>query len=149
MLEELFERRKEYKRIINFFLATRKPDQGDINQLKHIVEAYNYLEMIDCQLCLAHLKWIGLIDKTDEELNEEKHDYSPVKFGEKIEKFGEELDQVESKFVLIVQMYPNNAEVQDLLKSFKHENNVKTNCVSFDTKPVKEAKVIMDKLMEV
>ena len=46
-------------------------------------------------------------------------------------------------------MYPNNAEVQDLLKSFKHENNVKTNCVSFDTKPVKEAKVIMDRLMEV
>ena len=31
LLGELLERRKEYEGIINFFLATRKPDQSDIN----------------------------------------------------------------------------------------------------------------------
>ena len=46
-------------------------------------------------------------------------------------------------------MYPNKAEVQDLLNALKHENNVKANCVSFDAKPIKEAEVVMNEVMEV
>ena len=55
LIEELLEQRSKYGSIVTFFLATRKPIPSDVAQLRHIVEAYNSLESIDRQLCLAQL----------------------------------------------------------------------------------------------
>ena len=116
LLGELFEKRSKYESIVKFFLATRKPIQSDITQLKYIVEAYNSLETIDSQLCLAQLKWLGKNAKTYEELNKEDHDYSPDKFDAKLDIFGEELDKVKEKLEFMAEMFHDVADVQEALK---------------------------------
>ena len=56
LLKELLVKREKYQSIVAFFLATKKPDQGDINELKQILEACSYLQILYEEVWLAHDK---------------------------------------------------------------------------------------------
>ena len=118
--------------IVKIFKDKEKPTRSDIARLKFVIQAYDSLLDIESELAFSQMKWIPLSKKTVKELETEKHELSPVVFDEKMDAFAADLDKLKEKFKVMLESFPDNEVVVDLLKTFQPKP--KEVEVSFDAK---------------
>ena len=118
VLKDLMENRKVNDGIVEAFIKKERFNRGDLIALKLIVDAYDRLDDENIQLAFTHMKWLVLCGKSEDVLNQENHEFSPNNFSPMLEKFGENYDKLRTQFEKILQQFPENAIVQDLLKDF-------------------------------
>ena len=105
--------------------------------LEGCVASYDALKVIDKKLAMDHQSWISGCGKTVEELEIERHKYSPSQFGPLLDQYCDVSDKVEEQFEKILFQYPNKVEVVTTLSRFKKASDVVssiTKDIDFDLK---------------
>ena len=132
IIKDLLERKDKQLEIVKIFKDKEQLTRSDVARLKFVIQAYDSLLDIQSELAFSQMKWIPLSKKTVKELETEKHELSPVVFDEKMDAFDADFDKLKEKFKVMLESFPDNEVVVDLLKTFQPKP--KEVEVSFDTK---------------
>ena len=122
---EVMVTRKSTFEYVKRFADTTVISRRVVNATSKSAEEYNKLLEYDKQLAEEYSEWLVLCGKSDAELNEENHDWSPQKVDPLFEEFDRVKLAAESNFKQILTDYSDHPVVQDCCRSLKIGEPVK------------------------